>query len=197
MSDSLETPTHTDQVPDSELVHEVLGGNDLALQTLVERHLPAVYTFCLRYTGNAEDAEDASQEAFLKAWKKLKHFNTKKSFRTWLFTIAKNSATDLMRKRKSVAFSKFDTEDSNVLTDTLADPEPLPDELFERASLASDARSALATRPSRDRAILTLRYNDEESFENIARIMKIPANTVRSLHHRALAVLRKLLEARR
>ncbi len=196
MSDSLETPTHTDQVPDSELVHEVLRGNDLALQTLVERHLTAVYTFCLRYTGNVEDAEDASQEAFLKAWKKLKHFNTKKSFRTWLFTIAKNSATDLMRKRKSVAFSKFDTEDSNVLTDTLADLEPLPDELFERASLASDARSALATLPSRDRAILTLRYDDEESFENIARIMKIPANTVRSLHHRALAVLRKVLEAR-
>ena len=66
----------------------------------------------------------------------------------------------------------------------------------ERASLASDARSALATLPSRDRAIITLRYDEDESFESIARIMKIPANTVRSLHHRALAVLRNLLEAR-
>ena len=197
MADSHELTTHTDTVPDSELVHQVLGGSENALKELVERHLSAVYTFCLRYTGNPEDAEDASQEAFLKAWKKLKHFDTKKSFRTWLFAIAKNSATDLMRKRKSVNFSQFDTaDDSNVLVDTLADEEPLPDELFERASLASDARTALAQLPSRDRAILSLRYEEEESFESIARIMKIPANTVRSLHRRALAALRKLLEVR-
>ena len=180
---------------DSELVHKVLQSDDVALKVLVDRYLPSVYTFCLRYTGSEEDAQDAAQETFLKAWRKLKRFDTKKSLKTWLFAIAKNTATDLMRKRKSVVFSKFDTaEDNNVLTDTLADPEPLPDELFERASLESNAREALAQLPDRDRAILSLRYDEEESFENIASIMKIPANTVRSLHRRALIALRKLLE---
>jgi RNA polymerase sigma-70 factor (ECF subfamily) len=183
---------------DSALVLKVLKGDDVALKELVDRHLPSVYTFCLRYTGSPDDAQDAAQETFLKAWRKLKRFDTKKSFRTWLFAIAKNTATDIMRKRKSVPFSKFDTaEENNVLTDTLADPEPLPDELFERASLASDARDALAQLPARDRAILSLRYEEEESFENIARILKIPANTVRSLHRRALIALRKLLETKR
>ena len=191
ISKSVESPT------DAELVHLVLEGDDHALKELVDRHLQSVYTFCLRYTGSPEDAQDAAQETFLKAWKKLQRFDTSKSFRTWLFAIAKNSATDLMRKRKSVPLSKFDSEENNVLTDTLADPEPLPDELFARASLASDAREALEQLPPRDRAILSLRYDEEESFENIARILKIPANTVRSLHRRALIILRKLLESRK
>jgi RNA polymerase sigma-70 factor (ECF subfamily) len=182
-------------ITDAELVEKVLAKDDAALKELVDRHLQAIYTFCLRYTGSPEDAQDAAQETFVKAWKKLQSFDTKKPFRTWLFAIAKNSATDLMRKRKTVSFSKFDTgEDSNVLVDTLADPEPLPDEVFERASLTSDARGALAQLPARDRAILSLRYEEEESFENISRILKIPANTVRSLHRRALIALRKLLE---
>jgi RNA polymerase sigma-70 factor (ECF subfamily) len=195
MTDSHLIHTTQDLISDAELVHKVLAEDESALRELVDRHLPAVYTFCLRYTGSPEDAEDASQEAFLKAWKKLKHFDTKKSFRTWIFTIAKNSATDIMRKRKTVVFSKFDSsDDTNVLNDTLEDAELLPDALFERTTLVADTQEALAQLPPRDRAILSLRYEEEESFENIARILKIPANTVRSLHRRALAVLRKLLE---
>jgi RNA polymerase sigma-70 factor, ECF subfamily len=180
--------------PDSELVEEVLDGSEAALKQLVDRHLPAVYTFCLRYTGSPEDAQDAAQETFLKAWKSLGRFDRSKSLRTWLFAIAKNSATDLMRKRKSVPFSKFDsTDESNVLTDTLADPEPLPDEIFESRSLATEVQTALSELSARDQTILSLRYQEEQSFEDIARILKLPANTVRSLHRRALIALRKLL----
>ena len=185
-----------DETPqDAELVEEVLDGNEAALKQLVDRHLQAVYTFCLRYTGSPEDAQDAAQETFLKAWRNLHRFDRKKSLRTWLFAIAKNSATDLMRKRKSVPFSKFDSaDDSNVLTETLEDTEPLPEELFERAALATEVQSALSELPARDQTILSLRYQEEQSFEDIARILKIPANTVRSLHRRALIALRKLLE---
>jgi RNA polymerase sigma-70 factor (ECF subfamily) len=183
-----------DHPTDSELVEAVLDGNESALKELVDRHLQAIYTFCLRYTGNPEDAQDAAQETFLKAWKSLGRFNREKSLRTWLFAIAKNSATDIMRKRKSVAISKFDAPDeSNVLIDTLADPEPLPDELFEREALATEVQTALAELPPRDQTILSLRYQEEQSFEDIARILKLPANTVRSLHRRALIALRKLL----
>lgn len=182
------------ELQDSELVARALAGDERAFNLLVERHLQAVYTFCLRYTGSKEDAQDAAQETFVKAWRNLKRFDTKKSFRTWCFAIAKNSATDLMRKRKTVPFSKFDaSDDSNVLTDTLADPEPLPEEIFERASLAQEVHTALENLPARDRTILSLRYEEEQSFEDIAKILRVPANTVRSLHRRALIQLRKLL----
>jgi RNA polymerase sigma-70 factor (ECF subfamily) len=192
---SLDSNPNTHSIEDAVLVKRVVRGDDAALKILVDRHLPALYTFCLRYMGNPDDAQDAAQETFVKAWKKLKRFDTKKSFKSWLFAIGKNTATDIMRKRKSVAISKFDAADeSNVLIDTLADPEPLPDEIFEQASFATIAQEAVAKLPPRDRAILSLRYEEEESFEDIARILKIPANTVRSLHRRALIALRKLLE---
>jgi RNA polymerase sigma-70 factor (ECF subfamily) len=189
MADSLDT------IPsDSELVGRVLTGDNDALHELVNRHLEAIYVFCLRYTGSPDDAQDAAQETFVKAWRKLKSFDRKKNFRTWLFAIAKNSATDIMRKRRSVPLSKFDTaEEDNVLVDTLADTEPLPDEVFAEAGRATNAREALAQLSPRDQTILSLRYEEEESFENIARILKMPANTVRSLHRRALITLRKLL----
>ncbi len=186
--------TPSTETSDAELSLQARAGDELAFTELVERHIQAVYTFCLRYTGNKEDAQDATQETFVKAWKNLRRFDTKKSFRTWCFAIAKNSATDIMRKRKAVPFSKFDAPDeSNVLTDTLTDPEPLPEEIFESASLAETVRNALDNLPARDRTILSLRYEEEQSFEDIAKILRIPANTVRSLHRRALIQLRKLL----
>jgi RNA polymerase sigma-70 factor (ECF subfamily) len=180
---------------DAELIQEARDGSDDALRQLVNRYLPSVYTFCMRYMGNSDDAQDAAQETFLKAWRNLGRFDTKKSFKTWLFAIAKNTATDIMRKRKSVVFSKFDNDDdSNVLTDTLTDTEPLPEELFDRALAAGEVQTALQTLKPRDRMLLSLRYDEELSFEDIAKIMKISANTIRSLHRRALMSLRAVLE---
>jgi RNA polymerase sigma-70 factor (ECF subfamily) len=177
---------------DRELVRLAREGNEAAFKILVERYLQSVYTFCLRYTGSQADAEDAAQETFLKAWRNLGRFNTDKSLKTWLFAIAKNSATDLLRKRRSVNFSQFDSaDDSNVLIDTLADSEPLPEEVFHRKSLASDVRTALEQLKPRDRMLLSLRYDEELSFEDIARMLKMSPNTVRSLHRRALLTLRK------
>jgi RNA polymerase sigma-70 factor (ECF subfamily) len=183
------------QLEDSVLIERAREGDDDAYRALVTRHLPSVYTFSSHYMGNSEDAQDAAQETFLKAWKNLERFDTSKSFRTWLFAIAKNTATDLMRKRKSVVFSKFDTgDDSNVLIDTLTDTEPLPDELFAQSSNAEVVRAALQKLKQRDQTILMLRYDEEQSFEDIAKILKMSANTVRSLHRRALIQLKKTLQ---
>jgi ABC-type antimicrobial peptide transport system permease subunit len=85
-----------DDATDADLILAACDGDDTAFNELVQRHVQSVYTFCLRYTGSKEDAQDAAQEAFVKAWRNLKKFDTKKSFRTWLFTIAKNSATGLL-----------------------------------------------------------------------------------------------------
>ena len=191
-----ESPFNTD-TPDNELIAAARHDDEAAFKILVDRYLPSVYGFCVRYTGNPSDAEDATQEAFLKAWRHLGRFNTQKSFKTWLFAIAKNSATDIMRKRRSVNISQFDTaDDSNVLIDTLADPEPLPEELFGRATLAEDVRSSLKVLKPRDQTILELHYVEDLSFENIARVLRMSPNTVRSLHRRALIALRKVLSGK-
>ncbi|MBA3789317.1 sigma-70 family RNA polymerase sigma factor [Patescibacteria group bacterium] len=181
--------------PDHELIPLAKNDDRAAFQTLVERYLPEVYRFCHNFIGNTADAEDATQETFVKAWRNIRRFHENKSFKTWLFAIAKNSAIDIMRKRRSVPFSRFDTDDAeNVLVATLADPEPLPEELFARKTLAKKVRKVLAELPPRDRTILSLRYDEELSFEDISRILSMPANTIRSLHRRALIALRKKFE---
>ncbi len=183
-----------DEPSDAELIEAIREGDDSALDTLVARHLPAVYAFCLRFTGNADDAQDAAQETFLKAWRSLGRFDTKKSFRTWLFAIARNAATDLMRKRRHVPFSFFDSADQDTsIADTIPDEEPTADELFDERTRTEDVRTALETLKPRERLILSMRYEEEFSFEEIAQVLRIPAATVRSLHRRALATLRMML----
>ncbi|MEI6553527.1 MAG: sigma-70 family RNA polymerase sigma factor, partial [bacterium] len=78
---------------------------------LVERYAPSVYLFIFKLVGNKEDSEDIVQETFIKAWQKLAKFDTDLSFKTWLFSIAKNSAVDKLRKKKSIAFSSLNILD--------------------------------------------------------------------------------------
>lgn len=188
----------TEEFTDAELIKEIKEGDDTALDILVRRHISAIYTFCLRFTGSAEDAQDATQETFLKAWKNIGRFDTRKSFRTWLYAIARNTATDLLRKRKHIPFSLFDTDDSETsVADSLIDEELLPDQVFERTSDAEEIRDAVEELKPRDQLIISMRYEEELPFEDIAKILRIPAATVRSLHRRALSALRNTLEQRR
>ncbi len=189
------TLSRTEELTDAELIKEIREGDGAALDILVRRHISAIYTFCLRFTGNPDDAQDATQETFLKAWKNLGRFDTRKPFRTWLYAIARNTATDLLRKRKHIPFSLFDSDDSETsIADSLIDEELLPDELFERTADAEKIHDAVEKLKSRDQLIISMRYEEELPFEDIAKILLIPAATVRSLHRRALTALRKSLE---
>jgi RNA polymerase sigma-70 factor (ECF subfamily) len=178
---------------DAELIADAKAGDDAAFDALVREHLPALYRFCVRYLGNRDEAEDAVQDALFKAWKAIGRFDDTKPFRPWLFRIARNSATDLMRKRRSHAFSTLDGDDDGSFAETLADPGPLPDELFSRAELGVEVQRALGELSPRERLVVLLRYEDDFSFEEIAEISGMPAGTARSLHHRALKSLRALL----
>ena len=95
----------------------ILTGDESAFAELTKRHLSGVYSFVVRYVGNAEEAEDITQDTFLKAWKSLKKYDPSSSkFKTWLFRIARNTSIDFLRKKKHVPFSQFETEGGvNVL----------------------------------------------------------------------------------
>jgi len=180
---------------EAQLIADAQSGDDEAFDMLVRAHLPALYRFCVRYLGSRDEAEDAVQDALFKAWKAVGRFDGDKPFRPWLFRIARNSATDLMRKRRAHAFSALDGEDEGSFAETLTDPEPLPDELFSRAELGAEVQRALGELSPRERLVVLLRYEDDFSFEDIGEISGMPAATARSLHHRALKSLRSLLAA--
>ena len=180
---------------DEELVAAYLKGDQPALELLVGRYLNLIYSFISRFIGHTAEAEDLTQTVFVKMWRSLKKFNQQKSFKTWIFSIAKNTAIDFLRQKKlAVSFSEFETEEGdNPIVDGLADPSPLPDEIFAKNNLADLLSAALAKLTPQYRLVLLLHYNDHFTFQEIAQTLSEPLNTVKSRHRRALIILRRLL----
>ena len=179
---------------EQELIERAQAGDDAAFDILVSRYLPSVYRFASRFTNRPELAQDAAQETFVKAWRNLKRFDASRPLSPWLLQIARNAATDLLRKEKrTLPFAQVEHEDGPTFAETEADEEPRADELFAKAESAEQVREALAQLAPREQALLSLRYGDELPFEDIAAVLGVPASTVRSIHRRALAKLRGIL----
>jgi RNA polymerase sigma-70 factor (ECF subfamily) len=184
------------QKSDKQLVKDYLSGIDEdALGILIQKYLKPVYGFIYSYIGDpysAGDAEDITQEAFVRAWKNLAKFNYKKNFKTWIFSIAKNAAVDWLRAKKTVPFSAFENEQGqNVLVETIADKKPLADEIFERNSIAQTMQAAINNLLPKYQTVLSAYYNEDMNFRQIAQKTGDPINTVKSRHRRALLMLKK------
>ena len=179
---------------DRELIERYYDGDEKSLELLIQRHIRSVYRIAYRYTGNRQDAEDIAQDAFLKAWRSLKKFDRSKSFKAWIFAIVKNTAIDFLNKKKTIPFSEFENEyGENMITETLADPSPLPHELLEKAGMAQVLTSAMKKLFPKYHRVLFLRYNGHFHFREIAESLGEPLHTITSRHRRALIQLKKLL----
>src|SRR3989344_6691140 len=175
---------------DRELIADYFEGDEKALEELFGRYFKRIYAFLYRYAGNAQDAEDIAQETFLKAWRNLKKFDVNKSFKTWLFTIAKNSAIDFLKKKRALVFSDFENAGENALVKILRDPAPTPAKLSERNEEIRGLAFSFARLPRKYGKIIFLRYDEDLSFSEIARFLGEKLNTVKSRHRRALMMLK-------
>jgi RNA polymerase sigma-70 factor (ECF subfamily) len=178
---------------DEQLVAEYLKGNKESLEILIRRYLKPLYNFAYRYVGNSREAEDITQEAFLRVWRNLKKFDQKKKFKIWAFAITKNLCVDFLRKKKTISFSDLEGDRNNRLEETLADASPLPQEILERKDISRTVISALKKLPAAQRITLFLRFNDHFTFREIAESMGEPLHTVKSRHRRALIKLKGIL----
>ena len=180
---------------DKELINDYLLGNEEILPILINRHFKSVYRFIFGFVLNESTAEDITQDIFIKVWKKLRSYNNKYSFTTWLFSIARNTTIDYLRKKKDVPFSKFENEEGdNILLDTLNDNSPLPDEALSQIQDVDFLRERLKELPILYREILILRYTDDLSIEEISQILKRPIETVKSQHRRGILHLKELIK---
>lgn len=179
---------------DQQLVASYLKGDENSLEVLIKRYLKPIYNFVFRYIGSSQEAEDITQGVFVKAWRNLKKFDQNRSFKTWIFSIAKNSCIDFLKKKKTIPFSEFENKTGrNVLLETLVDNAPLPNQLFEQVNITKILTSAIEKLSPQYRMVLFLRYNDHFTFREIAEVLNEPLHTVKSRHRRALIQLKKLL----
>ena len=183
------------KLKDEVLVRDYLSGDDSAFTLIVEKYLKPIYNFVYRMTKNKKDAEEITQESFIKIWKNLKKFKQTEKLKTWMFAIARNTAVDSLRKKKAVLFSEFDNEnEEDVFENMLADDEMIADEIFEIAEKKDLVNKLLGNMPIKYRDVLLLYYKEELSFSEISKMLKKSINTVKSRHRRALLSLKEKLK---
>lgn len=175
---------------DKELIEIFFTGDDSAFEQLVKKYLKPVYNFLFQLTGNSSSLDDLTQITFIKAWKNLKKFDRDKNFKTWLFTIAKNTAYDHFKKKKTIPFSFFENEDGYSKLEEISEDKISPDEILMRADSAKTLEKAIKKIPANYRIILTMRYKDDFSLQEISEILNKPYNTVKSQHQRGLKILK-------
>ena len=171
---------------DGQLVAMTLGGNPEAFATLVARYDRSVYHLAFRTLHDVEEAKDATQEAFFKAYRSLRTFKTGAKFSTWIFSIVYHACCDRLNRRKRY---------SNEELPERADPGPGP----EREAIALDEarrlRAAIDALPEKYRTVITLYHLQGKQYEEIAEVLGLPMGTVKTHLFRAKEQLRKLLNA--
>jgi len=187
-----------DKLSDEKLVELYLRGNNEALTVLLQRHLKSVNNFIPRSVGRVKEVEDLTQETFFKAWRSLKKFDLSRSFRAWLFSIARRTAIDYLRRKKAVVFSELDNEEKEELfSESIADESESIVEKIDKEELAREMERYLAQLSEANRTVLLLYYNGQLTFQEIAQVLGEPLDTVKSRHRRALGYLRKLISKSR
>lgn len=176
---------------DNQLIEKFFGGDDLAFEQLLKKYLKSVYNFLNQLTKDSSVLDDLAQITFIKVWKNLSRFNQTKKFKVWLFAVAKNTAYDYLKKKKTLPFSSFSDAEGNNKLEKISEDKILPDEILERKELAEELEKKLKEIPDRYRIVLIMRYKDDFSLTEISQILGISYNTVKSLHSRGLARLKQ------
>jgi RNA polymerase sigma-70 factor (ECF subfamily) len=183
---------------DEALARRAREGDEGAFAALVQRYQGPVFNFAYRLLGDYDDAVEAAQQAFVQLYTALPALDLERPLRPWLFRILRNRCIDAIRQRRSASLSagrgrEEDDEPGGSLGDTLRDPDPLPEDLLERADLQNLLVAAISRLPPRYREVVALRYTTELTFAEIADALGIPENTAKIHFHRAKARLREAL----
>lgn len=179
---------------DEQLVKSYLAGNDAAMDILVLRHMAGIYNFVFKYVHDRSTAEDVTQDAFLKIWKNIKKFKSQYKFKTWAYTIAKNTALDQLKRKGFVAIANEQGEPEDLaLSKALVSEDPLPEELMMKLDDAALVSRSLAKLPGKYREILDLYYLKQLNFREISELLRQSINTIKTRHRRAVMQLKKIV----
>ncbi len=181
----------SERLDDLSLVRLCKAGESEAFGELVRRHQERLFPTVHRIVGSVEDAEDALQDAFVRAFQKLATFHGESSFYTWVYRIAVNVAMETCRRRKVRRLFMLALEMRGGSRGP--DPASEPPRLLDRRERERAVEAALDRLGPEHRAIVVLKDFDGRRYEEIAELLGVPVGTVRSRLHRARRELREHL----
>lgn len=185
------------------LIEAARKGDSEAFGVLVERYMPRALGFARQMTGNAADAEDLVQDAFVTAYRKLGQFKGDSTFYTWFYRLLANRCLDHMRRRSlfmkvfRLGRARPDGEDEDDIMAVVPDKSPGASPLkgYEDMEAKAAINRALSKLPDRQRAVFLLRHNEDMKTSEVASVLGISEGAVKSHLARAVAGLRKSLKA--
>ena len=174
---------------DEALVASIAAGDKSAMQTLFSRHSARVFRFLLRIVDNAATAEDLVSETFIEVWRQAGRFEGRSKASTWLLGVARHKALSSLRQRR------FDQLDEGTVA-LVPDPSDTPEVEVQRKSSAAVLRECLQQLPPAQRELLDLIYYHEQSIADVAQLLGVPENTVKTRAFYARKRLAELMAAR-
>ncbi len=179
------------EVSDNALIRQVIGGRIKSFRRLVQRYQKQAYLFARGMVGNADDAYDLSQEAFVRVYKHLNRFDSSYPFKVWFFHILSNLCKNHLRQRKNRQAVTTSTE----MTETVAAPiTQRPDIVFQKTEIQQKVWEGIAELPEKFREIIILCHFQDMPYEQIAKVLDIPRGSVMSRLYYARQKLREILE---
>ncbi len=172
---------------DAEIIQRIMGGEIEAYRELIQRYQHMIFVFIYKMVNNRSDAEDLTQEVFVKAYEKLSTYRGDSQFSTWLHTMARNKTIDFLRKRK---YTESDEQLAFV-------PSQIREESPQESLLSKEQRreieEAFAKLSESYREVIVLRCTHEYPFEKIAAMLGVAESTARVRYLRARQELAKIL----
>ena len=178
------------------LVESALEGNSKSYEKLMNKYKRNVYYIALKFLNNENDAEDATQECFMKAFASLNKYEKKFAFSTWLFKIASNTCVDYIRKKKfeilSLNGDNHNEDDCPIqIKDTKFN---IPDSGLEKKERIEIINKIVSSLPEKYKILIELRYYDELTYEEIAETTNLAIGTVKAQLHRAREILQDIMQ---
>ncbi len=177
-----------ESINETSLINRAMAGDTHAFAELVNTHQLFLYNLALRAVSNPHEAQDITQETFIRAWRGLKNFRREAKFRTWLYRILMNLCYDryphLEREKNTIS---IDEDDKEIPVSSFLEQHSDHEELKEII------HQELLNLPEVYRLVLSLRYQQEHSYQEISEVMDMPIGTVKTTIFRAKAQLKELL----
>jgi RNA polymerase sigma-70 factor (ECF subfamily) len=184
---------------DQELIVRALGGEEAAYAKLRNKYWRPLHAMLSRMIHNKHDAEDLTQEAFIKAFGSLQSYNPEYAFSTWLYKIASNNCIDYLRKRRLQTVSidnPIRLRDGEVQMELPDRDAPRPDTPLTSSERTAILQEAVKNLPEKYRKVIELRHTHELEYNDIAERLNLPLGTVKAHLFRARALLLKRLQGK-
>jgi len=185
---------------DTELIKRFLKGDESSFEEIVFRYEKKVYSLCLCYTGNREDALDLTQETFIRIYRFLPGFRFDASFSTWIYRLANNTCLDFLRKQKKVKYLSLDNPvnlgKGGVPRELGNNGDDVSWLELEKKELRQEVHEAFNKLPLEQKEVLVLKEFQGLKYDEIAAILKIPIGTVKSRIRRGRLQLKTIFSQR-